>query len=163
MPENPPHQYVYPAASDLIVQAVVEVNSLLQEYVRIHNNLYRSSLRRILPIPRLFESIDFKSKRDALVRLDARLEDARRLVEGDWGDNQSLRCCLFDFLSAFEETQRTLRQMCERLYAKSQNQDRYRWSEYRSDSRRYDLLRLRQREIGIRLNSECTRIGISAP
>jgi hypothetical protein len=127
----------------------MEVHEILSRYIKIHNDIFKSSLRRIIPIPGIFQPIDYKKHRDNLFELMQELEAIMSKISG----NGEFSCALQEFTQALLETISTLREICEKLFEKSQGELKaYPKKQYDSDLKKYHSCEQKHILLGARLN-----------
>lgn len=57
---------------DDLIRKSFDVRDILTQYTKIHNDIFKSSLRRIIPIPGVFKAIDFGKHYGSLSELRER-------------------------------------------------------------------------------------------
>ena len=63
-----------------LVEISLTVNNLLLQYIKIHNNIFKFSLRRIIPIPFIFKAIDFETHGRETENILSQLEEIKVLT-----------------------------------------------------------------------------------
>lgn len=132
-----------------IRQRAYYVHDILAVYIAIHNDLFKPSLRRLLPIPRFFVEVDFNEYRNALDELSGNLEHI--ILESVDGDEYAIT--IREYATALLRTMQTLREICDKLDRKSDGDATvYSKREYKRDFRKY-LANVREyKAVGERLN-----------
>lgn len=134
--------------SDLI-QKAVEVHEVLTRYIQIHNDLFKPSIRRIIPIPGIFQSIDYGKHYDSLTALTNDLES---IISGV-AVNDDFAGALREYAQALFQTISSLREICRKLYEKSQgDMNSYLKGQYESDLAEYHSYERTYQILGEHLN-----------
>ena len=132
-----------------LMRNALEVHEVLTRYIKIHNDIFKSSIRRIIPIPGIFQSIDYRKHHDNLSELTKELET---IISGTPG-NDEFPCALRESTQALFQTISTLREICGKLYEKSQGESNaYPKSQYDSDLTEYHSCERKHQILGERLN-----------
>ena len=132
-----------------LMQKAVEVNEVLTRYIQIHNDVFKSSIRRIIPIPGLFQSIDYGKHYDNLTALTNELEAIISVVSG----NNEFAGALREYTQVLFQTISSLREICRKLYEKSQgDMESYPKSQYDADMAEYNSYERTHKALGERLN-----------
>ncbi len=136
----------------------VEVHTALTSYVDVHNDVFALNLRRVIPIPGIFESIDFATHieslieiQDKLVRVGTVIESANRTEMKNPSVNRFL-VSLNTYRTSLLETVRKLVSISEKLHEKEQNSASYVWDTYQGDMDSYQKSREAYSELGVTLN-----------
>ena len=128
---------------------LIRVNTILHEYVAIHDAIFKFSWRKALPIPGLFKPTDFGAHLKDLSRLVSKLTALSSALQAD---SESLEGS-HEYAAALLEAVQALREICGRFYEKSQgNPNKYPMAEYNTDLKTYEGLVNRCQELGIALN-----------
>jgi len=107
-----------------------EIHDILQEYIKIHNDIFKYSLRRIIPFSGIFEATDYGKHYENLNSLKERLNGIIRTLDKE----SEFGALIKQYAEALLDTILCLRIMCEKLYEKSQgNLKAYTWQQYRKD------------------------------
>ena len=126
-----------------IVEFSWNVNNLLSEYVAIHNDVFNTSIRHIIPIPGIFKVIDFGSHLEKVENIVLKLKNDRNkiksLPENAHDQEQEYLNLLSSYVDALVETVNRLKIVVGALYAKSQNftNSNYDWKNYKGDLAKY--------------------------
>lgn len=137
-----------PAAAHIQMDAIDLGNAVgepLNKYVALHDELFRVSVGRLVPVPGIFEAIPFDLLRDSLRATSDELRYLRGeadlyLRQGEHTDNERrFVSALLDYLIALDSTVVMLIDVAEKLYQKSQDPSEYRWSEYTANIEAYRL------------------------
>ena len=132
-----------------LMQKAVEVHELLTRYIQIHNDVFKSSIRRIIPIPGIFQSIDYGKHYANLTALTNELE---AIISGITV-NDEFADALRKYAQALFQTISSLREICRKLYEKSQgDMNSYPKSQYEADLAEYHSYERTYRAFGKRLN-----------
>lgn len=142
-----------------------KVNDVLTNYIRVHNDIFTVSARRIIPIPGVFEAIDFKShvsllrkQRQTLASVD--VEISTWLGQGV-RDVQVRKFVLLlrDYNRALSKTLAQFEAISQNLYQKSQNPTHYSWDTYNKDLDAYQESIDEYRRLGVALNDAFQRLA----
>ena len=126
-----------------------QVHAILERYVAIHDKIFKFSLRKAIPIPGLFKSIDYGQHRRELDSLVSTLEQLAISTSNRAGVPRVFQ----QYVTALLKTMQFLRDMCRRLYDKSQGDLRsYTMGQYKSDVTTYEGLVEEYRALGSTLN-----------
>jgi hypothetical protein len=134
------------------------MSSCLTQYIAVHDELFSFSLRRLIPIPFIFQKIDYAQHANALSTVQARLVQLRSGF-AQHGATAELPLAYLEQLSA---TMRKLEEICVRL-AKKANGESYRYSDYNADVDAYDALVKIYTASGKRLNTWMTSLSTRPP
>lgn len=142
----------------------VIVNDALTSYIEAHDDVFKVSVKRLVPNPGVFEAIDFKSHVEALTMVEHALNQAgvtakatldRGVTDPDvrqfLGSMQTYRLALLDAIQQFQS-------VSEELCRVSQNTADYKWATYQNDLDAYDEATKRYKELGTELNTTYKRI-----
>lgn len=128
---------------------LIRANTILGEYVKIHDAIFKFSWRKTLPIPGLFKTTDFGSHFRDLDRLASKLAAISRKLEAEPGSLEGSR----QYTAALLETIQALREICRRFYEQSQgNFNKYPMAEYNVNLKTYEGLVNKCQELGVALN-----------
>jgi hypothetical protein len=141
-----------PTSRAFLEAASLDIGAILQSYIAIHNDIFRFSLRRILPVPVLFQSIDYEDYFRRLFYLDETLGGIFRQFPDHSDEAPELLVIIKRYCEALRAAMSSLRKICGSLMEKAAHQKTYNWTVYQSDLRRYNAAVSRYREIGARLN-----------
>ncbi len=137
----------------------VIVNDALSRYIATHNDVFKLSVRRLVPIPGVFEAIDFKAHVETLTAVEDTLSSAG--VTTASALKGSSDAAVRDFLAHLQEYNtalldavRQFRRVSERMYRQSQNPGTYKWSTYQKDLDTYEEAVKHYTEIGVDLNAK---------
>ncbi|MDZ4731987.1 MAG: hypothetical protein SGJ16_00170 [Nitrospirota bacterium] len=130
-------------------EELIHTNTILREYVAIHDAIFKFSWRKALPIPGLFKATDFGVHFRDLDRLAAKLAATSSALKTESG---SLEGSL-QYTAALLETIQALREICRRFYEKSQGDlSKYPMAEYNANLKAYESLMNKCQELGVALN-----------
>ena len=128
---------------------MTRVHTILEEYVTIHDAIFKFSWRKAIPIPGLFKAIDYGRHFNELSRLGAELEALSSALNA----KPEVPEVFSRYTEALLQTIQLLRQMCGQLHEKSQGEfETYSMSEYNSDVKRYEGLVSKYHALGTALN-----------
>lgn len=129
-------------------------NEILQEYVSIHDQVFKPSLRKSIRIPGFFKPIDFGKHFECLGVLSNELEELT--FSTDLEDQPSV---FQEYVTALLSTIEELRDLCGKLLAKSKGAS-YSMEEYKSDVASYQDIVAEYRAIGSKLNLQLSNLGM---
>jgi hypothetical protein len=147
-----------------IKNTATEVNSLLDEYIKIHNEVFKFSLRKIIPIPFIFKALNFEKLHDRTKKVLTALENAnkqiRELLNESQGDEeQKFSQLLSEYCCALITTVAILEKMLFQLNLKSKNSGDYNLSEHNRLFNSYREATDKYYDIGIKLNESYSKIS----
>lgn len=126
-----------------IVELSWNVNDLLSQYVAIHDDIFKTSIRHAIPIPGIFKAIDFGAHLGKVKNIIPELENCdskiKLLAENISGQERECLDLLSRYVSALIETVSRLKIVVSALYDKSQSfvNSNYDWKNYKSDLAKY--------------------------
>jgi len=123
-----------------------QVHAILQEYIGIHDQIFKPSFRKSTRIPGFFKAINFDKHFEDLGSLSKELGELS--IADDLGDQHAV---LTEYATALLHTIDELRALCKKLSLRSQGGD-YSMEEYKNDVASYQESVARYREIGSKLN-----------
>jgi hypothetical protein len=136
----------------------VKVNNVLTDYIRVHDDVFTVSTRRIIPIPGVFEAIDFKShfsrlrkQRQTLASVDGEISTWLRQGVRDV-KVRTFVLRLRDYNQALSKTLAHFEAISQNLYKKSQDPTHYSWDTYNKDLDAYQQSIDEYRRLGVALN-----------
>lgn len=126
-----------------IVELSWNVNDLLSQYVAIHDDIFKTSIRHAIPIPGIFKAIDFGAHLKKIENIIPELENCdnkiKSVAENVGGQEREYLDLLSKYTNALIETASRLKIVVVALYAKSQSfvNSNYDWKNYKSDLAKY--------------------------
>lgn len=133
---------------------MIRVHAILEEYLAIHDAIFKFSWRKAIPIPGIFKPIDCGRHFSDLGLLASELERVSRELQQD----PDAPDVVHPYAGALFQTIEFLRGMCGRLYEKSQgNVSAYPMSDYNSDVQQYKQLLAKYRALGVAVNRQVSR------
>ena len=140
----------------------VAANDILTEYVAIHNDIFNSSLsrtiRRLIPIPGLFQAIPYETHAQTLCTLRSKLCSLQQEVAGfraSTNSNPPSAAFLSElqrYCSGLDDTLSRLQALCDQLALRADGAPGPSWRKYKSELEQYEQSRQRYGDIGVRLN-----------
>ena len=128
---------------------LIQANSILGEYVAIHDAIFKFSWRKALPIPGFFKATDFGVHFRELDRLASQLAAISSALKAESGALEGSH----QYMAALLEAIQALREICGRFYEKSQGDlSKYRMAEYTANLKTYEGLMNKCQELGVALN-----------
>lgn len=134
------------------------VNDLLSQYVAIHDDIFKTSIRHAIPIPGIFKAIDFGAHLGKIENIIPELENCdnkiKSVIENADGQEREYLDLLSKYTKSLIETASRLKIVVGTLYAKSQSfvNSNYDWKNYKSDLAKYEQSVQDYMAIGGRLN-----------
>lgn len=141
-----------------IVELSWNVNDLLSQYVAIHDDVFKTSIRHAIPIPGIFKAIDFGAHLEKIENINPRLENCddkiKSFAKNVNGQEREYIDLLSRYTRALIETISRLKVVVSALYDKSQSfvNSNYDWENYKSDLAKYNQSVQDYMAIGGRLN-----------
>ena len=141
-----------------IIELSWNANDLLSQYVAIHDDIFKTSIRHTIPIPGIFKAIDFGAHLGKIENIIPELENCdskiKLVVENLSGQEREYLDLLSQYVGALIETVSHLKIVVSALYAKSQSfvNSNYDWKNYKSDLAKYEQSVQDYLVIGGRLN-----------
>jgi hypothetical protein len=133
-----------------------QVNDILTSYVRVHDAVFRFSLRKLLPVPGLFAAIKYceheKSSDDLSTILAGLQTEITAATNEPAGPEHLFLVALSEYAVALQETICQFQNICHQLCRKSQGESGYSKQLYKADAKAYDQSIQRYTELGQRLN-----------
>jgi hypothetical protein len=130
-------------------EELIRANAILGEYVVIHDAIFKFSWRKTLPIPGIFKATDFGAHFRDLGRLASELTAISSALKAELGSLEGSH----QYTAAFLEAVQALREICGRLYEKSQGElSKYPMAEYNANLKTYEDLMNKCQELGAALN-----------
>ena len=125
------------------------VNAILSEYVVIHDEIFKFSWRKALPIPGLFKPTDYGAHSKTLDRLASKLVTVSAALKAGSGTLEGA----WQYTEALLEAIRALREICRRFYEQGHGEFvKYPMAEYNADLKAYENLVNKCQEFGVVLN-----------
>ena len=135
---------------------VAEINVLLNRYIEIHNDVFKFSLRKIIPLPFVFKTIDFNELHNKAKQILAELEVSNKrinsLIKYVHQKESLFAHFLAEYCAALIETVSLLKRILYQLYLKSENSNEYNLSEHNKMLKSYEETVNKYSAIGTRLN-----------
>lgn len=120
---------------DNLIRKSLDVHDVLTQYIEIHNDIFKSSLRRIIPIPGVFQAIDYGKHYGSL----SELADELKYIVSDVDDRNEFARALIEYAQVLLQTIVLLRDMCGNLYKKSEDEvSSYSKKQYQADVDAYN-------------------------
>lgn len=130
-------------------EELTRTNAILGEYVTIHDAIFKFSWRKTLPIPGIFKATDFGAHFRDLGRLASELAALSSALKAESGSLEGSH----QYTAALLEAVQALREICGRLYEKSQGElSKYPMTEYNANLKTYEGLMNKCQELGAALN-----------
>ena len=127
-----------------IIELSWNVNDLLSQYVAIHDEVFKTSIRHAIPIPGIFKKIDFGVHLGKVENIIPELKNCdnkiKSLVKNESDKEKEYLDILSQYTGALIETVSRLKVVVGALYAKSQSfaNSNYDWKNYKNDLAKYE-------------------------
>lgn len=136
-----------------LIALSLQINGLLQEYIKIHDDIFAFSIRKIIPFPIIFKPIDYKSHYENLCSIKAELQKVKNSTDAFSNNNIEFAKAIKQYCEALLATINILCKMCNNLYEKSTgNLTSYSKSQYNADFDNYQSSIEKYRISGNELN-----------
>jgi hypothetical protein len=132
--------------------AAHRIGSILDIYIKIHNEVFRFSLRRILPFPIFFEKMDFALYSNHLTSLREAINETIIQIPGEDSPRHELSETLLSYSLALDTTIALLLKITENLNKRCRDKKLYTWKQYAEDVKIYNESVTDYQSIGFRLN-----------
>lgn len=126
-----------------IIELSWDVNDLLSQYLEIHDDVFKISIRHAIPIPGIFKPIDFGAHLKKIENIILELENCdnkiKSITNNVNGQEKEYLDLLLKYTTALIETVDYLKVVIVTLYDKSQNfaNSNYDWKNYKKDLAEY--------------------------
>jgi hypothetical protein len=128
---------------------IYQVHEIFNRYISIHDKIFKFSLRKAIPIPGIFKTIDYGQHFRDLGSLVSALEQ----IADPASSRAGVPSFFQQYVAALLKTMLFLRDMCKQLHDKSQGDlQSYSMQQYKSDVATYERLVEKHRSLGIALN-----------
>lgn len=141
-----------PTSRAFLIAASLDVGDILKSYIAIHNDFFKVSLRRILPLPVFFRSINFEDYFRRLFYLNETLAGIVRQFPDQSDESPELLSVIKSYCAALTAAIAELREICGSMMEKAAHRKTYSWAAYQSDLKKYNAAVSRYRMIGSELN-----------
>jgi hypothetical protein len=152
---------------DEVLALSLDVNEYLRGYVRIHDYVFRQSIRYIIPLPLIFKAIHFDKALSALEVVSEGLKTcehrALQMVSSSAGEQREYLELLFEYVQSLIVTLNLLKAVLRGLHSKNQSWRQYGWRAYKSDVAKYHLSTKTYIAVGGRLNKKFRALTERAP
>jgi len=142
-----------------IESLTLKINEILGRYVSIHDDIFKFSIRKLIPIPGIFKSINYHSHKTNLETLLTELSELNSFLEEN-NTHPNLVASDKEFLSVLHEYSIALLDTINRLYLiaealcrKSEGSQDYSYDQYNSELAAYNLSVEQYTSLGERLNA----------
>lgn len=146
----------YSTEAQRTIHALQHIGELLHRYIIVHDDIFKFSIRRILPIPGLFQAIDFPSHVATLDEIGDELSDTISDVATSAYADHMIPMLLVGYGNALLTTVNHLRSICDRLGRKAERED-YPNEDYNRDVAEYQALVREYQRHGAKLNAALGR------
>ncbi|MGE3752796.1 MAG: CpXC domain-containing protein [Planctomycetota bacterium] len=148
--DRPPVPYGHPAIRQ---EMLARIGSVLHNYIAIHDDVFKVSVRRVVPIPGLFKRVDFGAHARSLTACSHRLSEIGADIRASGGRMPKAPLdTLQQYCAALYDAAARLGDICERLHLKALGQRAYSPTAYKADVSDYHAAVNRYRQLGRMLN-----------
>ena len=127
----------------------VKVDEILKSYIEVHNDIFKSSIRRVIPLPGFFQAINYENHYNVLNGLGKELQ----IIISDINENDDFAIALKEYFQALYQTIFTLCEICEKMLRKIQKVSHsYTHQQYKSDLAKYHSFADTYYDLGNKLN-----------
>jgi hypothetical protein len=134
----------------------LDLGAILKAYVQVHDDIYKFSLRRVLPIPGVFQPIRYCEHEKSLSSLSATIVIVRSRIydagHSPAANSAALLQVMGEYTDVLLAAITKLRDICARFCASTKGQGSYSMPEFNAATRDYNSLVERYRAIGLQLN-----------
>lgn len=149
-----------------IVKLTHDVNDLLTRYIAIHDDIFRASWRRFIPIPGLFQKINYQQHfidiTNVEITLSAMKVEAAGLYENVSGAGKDCVAALNNYIASLLNSLSVLIKIIEGLKDKSKHK-KYNWNEYGLHVHSYEQLREKHAALGVEVNQKWEKYRRATP
>jgi hypothetical protein len=127
-----------------IIRVAAEVDQILTNYLKIHDNIFKASIRKIIPIPGIFKKIDYKDHNRFLNDLLTKLNKANLGLENikilvlEKPEELTFINIFIEYVTALSNSMGKLRDICNKFQEKIDGERDYSMSEYNRDVSIYE-------------------------
>lgn len=144
-------------------EIALKINNLLSEYIIIHDEVFKFSWRKIIPLPFIFKAINFHDLHEkadkVLNNLEQCNDDLSRILSEVSDKESRFAHFLSEYCLVLTNTVSLLKEMLYQLYLKSENSGDYNLSKHNSLSKEYDEAVRKYYSMGNRLNELYTEFN----
>lgn len=135
---------------DSLPESATRIRAVLRDYIAIHDDIFKPSIRKTTDIPGLFYEIDFERHAEYLGVLADELDEAANNFDSDASP------ILEDYNDALLQAINELKYICEKLFERSQGEGDYSMEEYQADVVSYQDSAETYMELGKEFNQYLT-------
>ena len=136
-----------------------EINRVLDGYIFVHDEIFRFSLRQIIPIPGIFKPINYESHHKKLGFLQDRLSQ----IIKDIPENSEFSKLLKEYAQSLLNTILWLQDICQQFTDRINGIKDYTKNEYDKDMETYTHSVNTYRNLGVRLNKLYKELDNNVP
>lgn len=144
-------------------ETALKINSLLSEYIVIHDEVFKFSWKRIIPLPLIFKTINFHDLHEKVGKILDNLKQCNDIISELLGEVSGMESrfahFLLEYCLALIDTVITLKEILYQLYLKSENSGDYSFSKHHKLSKEYNEAVKKYYSIGNRLNDLYTEFN----
>lgn len=139
---------------------------LLTQYVEIHDTVFKFSIRKALPIPFIFQPIDFGKLHENLTKISEEFKDCLKNIkkhnitlEKNSNPESAFAKQLAAYVIALQLTVQKLLEILKGLHINSLGTTQYSKTAYKQDLEEYQELVNSYAKVGLVLNGTRTKLG----
>lgn len=136
-----------------------DINDLLSQYIEIHNNIFKTSIRQRIPIPGIFKAINFSAHLEKIEEIMPEMESLNSKIKllaiNSMSQEKEYLNLLSRYTDALIKTAGYLKIVISALYDKSKSSinSSYNWKNYKKDLAIYEQSIKNYMTIGGQLNN----------
>jgi hypothetical protein len=139
---------------EFLTTASLEVSMILDRYINVHDDIFKFSLRKIIPIPGVFKRIDFQRHFESLRFAERDLENVIKQLPASSSSASSFLSDLKQYCARLAITIALFRDICGNLFEKADGTIEYSKEQYQQDLQAYHASIPDYQQTGARLNEE---------
>lgn len=144
-------------------EIALKINKLLSEYIIIHDEVFKFSWRKVIPLPFIFKAIDFRDLHKRAGEIISDLRQCNNDISEILNEVPDKENRFAQFLSKYclvlINTVSILKEILHQLYLKSENSGDYSPSKHNNLSKEYDEAVKKYYAMGNRLNKLHTELN----
>jgi len=138
------------------MDTAVRVNSLLTAYIAVHDDIFRASLRKVIPVPGIFKATDYCKHRLTLAEISSQLRICESQADtGSSGTDRDPKFAstLAHYIRSLDAAVTQLQRITDSLCRKAKGEHGHSIGAYNQDCDQYNQLVEQYKNVGETLNS----------